>query len=196
MKNLKKDLGILFFSFMLILGNAPVWAAAGNSNTVRFAEDKIVLADETVIEGHIEKFGFNSVKIKVAGETIKIKNSDIGVIGVGRDLSETEKYRLGVLDGKRFAENKGGNLAVGFLFGLLGTAVVYLTSEQSPSFKAAAGPNKAIVNDINYMRGYEKGAKAKSGGQALIGTAIWAGLIIVLISSATAAVASSDYYYY
>ena len=195
MKKVKRDFGILLFSLMMMLGNAPVWAMAGKSNVKTFAEDVVVLSDGSKITGSITKFGFSSVKIRVAGETIKVKNDDIGLIAVGKELSETEKYRLGVLDGKRYAENKGGNLAVGFFFGIIGTAVVYLTSEQSPSFKAIAGPNKAVVDDINYLRGYEKGAKAKSGGQALIGTAIWTGLLIIAITSATAAVANTTYYY-
>ena len=41
------------------------------------------------------------------------------------------------------------------------------------------GPNKAIVDDPVYLKGFEKGARAKSGGNALIGTAAWVALVLV-----------------
>ena len=116
------------------------------------------------------------------------------IIGFNQELAPAEKYRLGILDGKRFAENKGGNIALGFFTGLIGTLVVYLTSEQMPSYQAMNGPNKAIVNDMDYVRGYEKGARQKSGGNALIGTGILVAAAILLGVLAEDSV--DDLYYY
>ena len=187
--SIKRDLSILFFSFLMILGNAPVWAANSNARVINEV-DAIQLDNGMVITGEISKFGSNSFTIATLDGDVKVANNRVNVVVVGQDMTDIEKYRLGKLDGKRYAKNKGGNFAVGFFFGLIGAGVVYLTADQMPSYEAAMGPNKAIVNDANYMRGYEKGAQAKSGGNALLGTAVWVGLIIL------AAVGTTSYYYY
>jgi len=41
------------------------------------------------------------------------------------------------------------------------------------------GANKPIVDDLNYIMGYEKGAKKTSGSMALYGTLTW--LILLLL---------------
>jgi hypothetical protein len=41
------------------------------------------------------------------------------------------------------------------------------------------GANKPIVDDMNYIMGYEKGAKNTSGSMALYGTLTW--LILLLL---------------
>ena len=123
--------------------------------------------------------------MNVNGKKMKIKNNDVAVVAVGQELSHYEKFRLGKLDGKRFAENKGGNLAIGFFFGLIGSGIVYLTSDQSPSYMAAQGDNKMIMNDPAYLEGYSKGAASKVGGQALIGTGISIAALWALVFSAT-----------
>ncbi|MAJ32931.1 MAG: hypothetical protein CMC18_09890 [Flavobacteriaceae bacterium] len=134
--------------------------------------DVVILANGESIQGEIVKFSANSLKIKSDNGILKIKNNEIGLIALAQELTAAEKYQLGILDGKRYALNKGGNLAVGFFFGLIGTAVVYVSSDQLPSYRAKNGSQKAIANDINYVQGYEKGARSKSGSQALIGNAI------------------------
>ncbi|MAJ38383.1 MAG: hypothetical protein CMC19_10855 [Flavobacteriaceae bacterium] len=134
--------------------------------------DVVILANGESIQGEIVKFSANSLKIKNDDGILKIKNNEIGLIALAQELTAAEKYQLGILDGKRYALNKGGNLAVGFFFGLIGTAVVYVSSDQLPSYQAANGAQKAIANDINYIQGYEKGARSKSGSQALIGNGI------------------------
>ena len=135
-------------------------------------KDVVILANGESIQGEIVKFSANSLKIKNDDGILKIKNNEIGLIALAQELTAAEKYQLGILDGKRYALNKGGNLAVGFFFGLIGTAVVYVSSDQLPSYQAANGAQKAIANDINYIQGYEKGARSKSGSQALIGNGI------------------------
>lgn len=142
-------------------------------------DDAILLKNGNIISGHIMKFGRNSIKIKTSDNLIKILNDDITIITVGQELSDFEKLSLGELDGKRYAKRKGGNIVLGFFTGLIGTGIVYLTSSQYPSFEAMNGPNKAIVDDPVYLKGFEKGARAKSGGNALIGTAAWVALVLL-----------------
>ena len=142
-------------------------------------DDAILLKNGNIISGHIMKFGRNSIKIKTSDNLIKILNDDITIITVGQELSDFEKLSLGELDGKRYAKWKGGNIVLGFFTGLIGTGIVYLTSSQYPSFEAMNGPNKAIVDDPVYLKGFEKGARAKSGGNALIGTAAWVALVLL-----------------
>lgn len=141
-------------------------------------DDAILLKNGNIISGHIMKFGRNSIKIKTSDNLIKILNDDITIITVGQELSDFEKLSLGELDGKRYAKRKGGNIVLGFFTGLIGTGIVYLTSSQYPSFEAMNGPNKAIVDDPVYLKGFEKGARAKSGGNALIGTAALVALVL------------------
>lgn len=167
---------IPLFIISMILGNSPLYAYNGYINN-NFGNDYILLNDGTLIEGNVVKFGTNSFKVNTKDGKMKIENSEVKIVGFSQELSEAEKYRLGRLDGKRYAINKGGNLALGFLFPVLGTILVYVTSEQDPSYKAIAGKNKAIINDMNYIRGYEKGARKKSGSQALIG----AGVAVLLL---------------
>lgn len=152
----------------------------GKTNDVKTFEDYLVLQSGEVYKGEIVKFGTNSFKIEdESGKISEIKNIDVNLVALGQDLTAIEKYNLGVLDGKRYAQNKGGNLALGFFTGIIGTGIVYLTSDQVPSPSAQLGPNKLIVNDPDYSRGYSKGAKSKSGGNALIGTIIWIGLLLI-----------------
>ena len=184
---------IIVFSILMMLGNTPLYANNGGNYNPEAGYDYIALKDGTIIKGDIVKFASNSFKIITDEGKKRVRNKDVVIVGFSQELTQSETYQLGVLDGKRYAENKGGNMLLGFLFPLLGTVAVYLTSDQSPGYEAMAGPNKAIVNDINYLRGYEKGATAKSGGNALIGAVIAVAAIVLL----TAAVVDEvdDYYY-
>lgn len=157
----------------LIIVFSAVFAVSAENN-----KDFFLLKSGEIIEGEIVKFGANSFKVETSEGLIRINNMDVNLVAVNQDMTPGEKMRLGILDGKRYAKNKGGNLAVGLFFGLIGTAVVYIASDQMPSWEASTGPNKAIVNDSDYMAGYSKGAKSKSGGQALIGSLVWIGLLL------------------
>ena len=169
MKNYLKHGGL----FLLMVTISFQLSAMNNFDNVDpTITDIIVLANGESVKGEIIKFSGNSLKIKNDDGILKIKNNEIGLIALAQELTAAEKYQLGILDGKRYAKNKGGNLAVGFFFGLIGTAVVYISSDQLPSYEASNGANKAVANDINYIQGYEKGARSKSGSQALTGTGI------------------------
>ena len=143
------------------------------------ANDKILMTDGSIVEGEITRFGKNRFIVETESGREVVLNSLVHLVAVDQDLSDMEKYQLGVLDGKRYAKNKGGNFAVGFFFSLLGTAVVYLTSDQYPSYEASLGPNKEILDDANYVNGYNKGAKSKSGGSAATGALIWIALLLL-----------------
>lgn len=184
----------IVFSILIIFGNAPLYALNADKEPINPNKDYIALNNGDIIQGEIIKLLPNSFKIMTDEGKFKIKNKDVLIVGFNQELTQAEKYRLGILDGKRFAENKGGNLALGFLTGLIGTLIVYVTSEQMPGYQAMNGPNKAVVNDMEYVRGYEKGARQKSGGQALIGTGILvaAAIILGLIAEDTV----EEVYYY
>ena len=171
------------FSILMMLGNTPLYGNYAIRSNAETGYDYIALKDGTIIKGDIVKFAANSFRIITDEGKIRVNNKDVVIAGFSQELTQAERYALGRLDGKRYAENQLGNMLVGFLFPLLGTVVVYLTSDQSPSFEALAGPNQAVVNDINYIRGYEKGASAKSGGNALIGAVISIAAAILLLSS-------------
>lgn len=183
------------FSILIFFGNTPLYALNADKELINPNKDYIALNNGNLIQGEIIKLLPNSLKIMTDEGKVKIKNKDVLIIGFNQELTPAEKYRLGILDGKRFAENKGGNIALGFFTGLIGTLVVYLTSEQMPSYQAMNGPNKVIVNDMDYVRGYEKGARQKSGGNALIGTGILVAAAIILGLLAEDSVDDSYYYY-
>lgn len=148
-------------------------------------KDYILLNSGEIVQGEIIKFGSTFFTIeKENGSSLKIHNEEVNLVAVSQEMTSGEKYRLGILDGKRYAKNKGGNFAIGLFFGLIGTAIVYVSSDQMPSYEAMNGSNKALVNEVDYLRGYEKGAKAKSGGKALIGTLVSVGILIIANASA------------
>ncbi len=176
MKYIRKQIKepfILIFSILMMIGNTPLYSNYSGLDNPTVGNDRIILKDGTIIKGEIVKFGSNSFRIINNEGKVKVKNDNVSIISFSQDLTDAEKYRLGVLDGKRYAKRKGGNIVVGILFGLIGTGVVYLTSSQYPSFEASVGANKAIVGDPAYVAGYEKGARQRSGSNALIGTAAW-----------------------
>jgi hypothetical protein len=146
------------------------------------ANDKILLTDNSVVEGQIVRFGKNKFVVETISGKRVIKNSKVQQVAFDQELTESEKYALGMLDGKRYAQNKAGNIAVGFLFGIVGSAIVYATSDQVPSAKAQLGENKILVDDLSYRLGYSKGARKVSGGNSLIGAAAATALIIATLS--------------
>ncbi|MDA9595663.1 hypothetical protein N9R90_00685 [Flavobacteriaceae bacterium] len=183
------------FSILMFFGNTPLYALNSNKK-INSNKDYIQLKNGNIIQGEIVKIGSNSFKILTDDGKVKIKNNEVVIAGFNQELLPVEKYRLGVLDGKRYAQNQNGNLALGILTGPLGVIIVYLTSEQMPALDAINGANKAIVDDMDYVRGYEKGARQKSGGKALLGTAIAAAaaIIIGLILADTAEDIVDDFY--
>jgi hypothetical protein len=170
--------------FLIFFVSSVGFCNFGNINKAEY-QDYILLNSGEVVRGEIVKFGSTFFTIeKENGSTLKIHNEDVNLVAVSQEMTSGEKYRLGILDGKRYAKNKGGNFAIGLFFGLIGTAIVYVSSDQMPSYEAMNGSNKALVNEVDYLRGYEKGAKAKSGGKALIGTLISVGILIIVNASA------------
>ena len=169
----------IVFSILMFFGNTPLYALNSNK-TINSNKDYIQLKNGNIIQGEIVKIGSNSFKILTDDGKVKIKNNEVVIAGFNQELLPVEKYRLGVLDGKRYAQNQNGNLALGILTGPLGVIIVYLTSEQMPALDAINGANKAIVDDMDYVLGYEKGARQKSGGKALLGTAIAAAAAIII----------------
>ena len=169
---------LLSFLVLLIISTSSVYANSKSRDT-----DFLLLTNGQIVTGEIVKFGSNTFKVKTSDGFVQVKNADVSLVAIGQELTSGEKMKLGILDGKRYAKNKGGNLAVGFFFGLIGTAIVYASSDQMPSYKATEGPNKALVDDANYLLGYSKGAKKKSGGNALIGAAISFGLFAIIATT-------------
>tara|TARA_B100001059_G_C17715539_1_gene517777 strand:+ start:380 stop:925 length:546 start_codon:yes stop_codon:yes gene_type:complete len=164
----------------MFFGNTPLYAFNFNK-IINSNKDYIQLKNGNIIQGEIIKIGSNSFKILTDDGKVKIKNNEVVIAGFNQELLPVEKYRLGVLDGKRYAQNQNGNLALGFLTGPLGVIIVYLTSEQMPALDAINSTNKAIVDDMDYVQGYEKGARQKSGGKALLGSAIAAAAAALII---------------
>jgi len=175
---------LLLITFGLFLSLNAFASNNFSEKSMTLSQDAILLEDGTFIKGEITKIGKNYFKIYNGEETLKISNDNVTLVSFAQELKDMEKYQLGILDGKRYAKNKGGNLLIGMFFGLIGTGIVYIASDQYPSAEASIGPNKTILNDANYIRGYSKGAKSKSGGQALIGTGIYLGLILIALSGA------------
>ena len=145
------------------------------------ANDIVIINDGSIIEGEIVKFANNRISIQTNNGNEVINNSRISLIAISQNLTEQEKFLLGKLDGKRYAKNKGGNLILGLLTGLIGTAIVYVSSEQMPSLEASLGANKKIVDDPSYISGFTKGAKIKSTSKAFIGTLIWVAYVLASI---------------
>ena len=193
-RNYIKEPFIIVFSILMMLGNTTLYANNASNYHPEARYDYIALNDGTILKGEIYKLGINSFKILTENGKIKVKNNNVSFVGFSQEISDGEKYRLGILDGKRYAENQSGNMALGFFFSIMGTLIVYLTSAQVPSNEAMSGPNKAIVDDINYVKGYEKGARSKSGGKALTGTAIL--VVVAIIAGIIAADEVDDIYSY
>ena len=164
---------------LLIFIVSNFYAYSNSSYTSDGNEDTIFLKNGETIRGDIYKFSSNSFKVENETGKIRIKNSEVSYVVIGQELSAMEKMSLGELDGKRYAKRAGGNVILGFFTGLIGSGIVYLTSNQTPSFEAMAGPNKAIVTDPMYVNGYIKGAKNKSTQNALIGTIGWVVLLLL-----------------
>ena len=185
----------LFFAFLVLI-NFKVKGAENPAKDIDPFGDVVLIIDGNSIYGEIIEISKNSIKIKNENGVTKIKNNNIALIGVSQELSSAEKYRLGILDGKRYAKNKGGNFAVGFFFGLIGTAVVYASSDQIPSYDAMINNDNIVTNDVFYLQGYSKGARKKSGGMALFGT----GSALITLSVLTAVILNNleeeDYYVY
>ena len=107
------------------------------------------------------------------GVDIKIiKNKDILSLTFDQELTSKEKYSLGLLDGKRYARNQMGNLILGIPSILIMGApilIIYLTSNQKPHNLGITEKNKLIIDDLDYLKGFKKGARQKSALKALEG---------------------------
>lgn len=141
-----------------------------NGDSIDVLEDFIILTNGDLVRGEIIRISNNKITLKDEKGRRRISTAEVGLVSFQEELSELEKFKLGELDGRRFATNSAGNFAIGALFGVVGAAIVYSTAEQTPTFMLYNGPNKGIVDDASYLRGYAKGSRIASGESALIGS--------------------------
>ena len=134
--------------------------------------DYIILQNGKYIQGQVVDIGRNKIKINVGVDIKIIKNKDILSLTFDQELTSKEKYSLGFLDGKRYARNQMGNLILGIPSILIMGApilIIYVTSNQKPHNLGITEKNKLIIDDLDYLKGYKKGAKQKSISKAVDG---------------------------
>ena len=152
--------------------------------------DYVILQNGKYIQGQVVEIGKNKIKINVGVDVKTIKNKDILSLIFDQELTSKEKYSIGFLDGKRYAKNQTGNLILGIpsiIFFGAPILVIYLTSNQKPHNLRITEKIKLIIDDLDYLRGYKKGAKQKSALKALEGVLYGAlaslGIVLVALSS-------------
>tara|TARA_B100000035_G_scaffold313148_1_gene326177 strand:- start:956 stop:1489 length:534 start_codon:yes stop_codon:yes gene_type:complete len=152
--------------------------------------DYVVLQNGKYFQGQVVDIGRNKIKMNVGVDIKIIKNKDILILTFDQELTSKEKYSIGFLDGKRYAKNQTGNLILGIpsiIFFGAPILVIYLTSNQKPHNLGITEKNKLIIDDLDYLRGYKKGAKQKSALKALEGVLYGAlaslGIVLVALSS-------------
>ena len=134
--------------------------------------DYIILKNGKYIQGQVVDIGRNKIKMNVGVDIKIIKNKDILSLTFDQELTSKEKYSLGLLDGKRYARNQMGNLILGIPSILIMGApilIIYLTSNQKPHNLGITEKNKLIIDDLDYLKGFKKGARQKSALKALEG---------------------------
>ena len=134
--------------------------------------DYIILKNGKYIQGQVVDIGRNKIKMNLGVDIKIIKNKDILSLTFDQELTSKEKYSLGLLDGKRYARNQMGNLILGIPSILIMGApilIIYLTSNQKPHNLGITEKNKLIIDDLDYLKGYKKGARKKSALKALEG---------------------------
>ena len=134
--------------------------------------DYVVLQNGKYVLGQVVDIGINKIKINVGLDIKIIKNKDILSLTFDQELTSNEKYNLGFLDGKRYARNQMGNLILGIPSILTIGApilIIYLTSNQKPHNLGITEKNKLIIDDLDYLKGYKKGARKKSVSKAING---------------------------
>ena len=134
--------------------------------------DYVILQNGKYIQGQVIDIGRNKIKMNVGLDIKIIKNKDILSLTFDQELTSNEKYNLGFLDGKRYARNQMGNLILGIPSILsIGAPIliVYVTSNQKPHNLGITEKNKLIIDDLDYLEGYKKGARQKSVLKALEG---------------------------
>ena len=145
--------------------------------------DYIYLENGDLVQGHIVKIGSNRIKIKIDEKNHSISHRDILGVVFGQEPTAEEKYKLGKLDGKRFAKNKTGNLLFGtvsLITGGLPILLIYATSKQSPHSDGITEKNKLIIDDEHYLKGYKRGAKSTSTWEAVKGGLIGTGALFLV----------------
>ena len=153
------------FIYLLIF-----WSSLNFANEPTY--DYVILQNGKYVQGQVVNIGKNHIKINVDTYIKSIKNRDILYVTFDQGLTSKEKYRLGFLDGKRFARNQMGNLLLGMpsiFFAGAPLLFIYATSNQKPYNLGINEKNKLIIDDLEYLKGYKKGARQKSALKALEG---------------------------
>ena len=134
--------------------------------------DHIILQNGKYIQGQVVDIGRNKIKMNVGVDIKMIKNKDILSLTFDQELTSKEKYSLGFLDGKRYARNQMENLILGIPSVLIMGApilIIYVTSNQKPHNLGITEKNKLIIDDLDYLKGFKRGARQKSALKALEG---------------------------
>lgn len=167
------------FIYLLIF-----WSSLNFANEPTY--DYVILQNGKYVQGQVVNIGKNHIKINVDTYIKSIKNRDILYVTFDQGLTSNEKYRLGFLDGKRFARNQMGNLLLGMPSIFLAGApllFIYATSNQKPYNLGINKENKLIIDDPDYLKGYKRGAKQKSVLRALEGGAYGVLIIAIILFS-------------
>jgi hypothetical protein len=157
------------------------------SNALSFANeptfDYILLQSGASLQGQVTKIGKKRFKIRIDNKNHFVDNKDVLGVVFDQQLTEKEKQDLGYLDGKRFAKNQTGN----FLFGTVSLitlgfpiAIIYVTSKQAPHSNGITDKNQLIIDDEHYLKGYKRGAKAKSTLKAIKGGLVGSGVLFLI----------------
>ena len=143
--------------------------------------DYVILQNGNYVHGQVIDIGKSNIKINDGFGVKTIKNNDILVVAFNQEITSEEKFRLGYLDGKRHAKNQIGNLLLGvpsvFLAGIP-LLFVYAISNQKPNDLGITEENKLIIDDLDYLKGYKRGAKHKSFLKAVQGGVY--GIVIIV----------------
>ncbi len=153
---------------------------------IKTKTDVILLENGEHLKGEIVKMTKNAFVLKNKnGKRIRVNNNDVILVGFAQELTTQERFRLGLLDGKRAGNKRAfANGAIGFLLGLgsvLTIGVVYLTSNRIPKEKNVLPENMKLIDDYYYSEGFRIGARNKATTHTAIGVGTLYASVIALI---------------
>lgn len=159
-----------------------------------YAGDILTLKNEKIFDGRITKIKRNTVEFKVEEEKYLIPASEIQSIQFEQEnskvfveyqkmvLAEQNKCTAGTLDAENYHGRKGGQIALGALFGpfaLVGTAILANPTPEKGARTYMMSKNKELFNDPEYLSCYKKKAKGQLVGQTALGWAAWVLLLLL-----------------